>query len=297
MRRLARLWILCAVILSGSSLTAQQNELRFNRLIVQLQQGSPALGLNIGIRSVETGRLLRRSGLDFIVIDMEHQVYDFTAMRDVILGLYEQPFSPEVMSAAAEMVPTSTSPPFFPPPPPPTVLVKIARRGHDQIQFDVRHALKMGAMGVFVPFTESPADIEAAVEGATNAESSYVLRGARQEWAERNNPWPLNPKGEFLVGAMIESLEGEAHIDEILSTPGLAMVWLAHTSTEAVANEIVKKCVERGIFVASPHVDPTSFKADMDAGYRMFFFGWDRDMFYRGLGDVMRTAKEAIGQR
>lgn len=297
MRRFTRLSILSAVILSGSSLTAQQNELRFNRLIAQLQQGSPTLGLNIGIRSVETGRLLRRSGLDFIVIDMEHQVYDFTAMRDVILGLHEQPFSPEVMSAAAEMVPTSTSPPFFPPPPPPTVLVKIARRGRDQIQFDVRHALKMGAMGVFIPFTESPADIEAAVEGATNAESSYILRGARQEWAERNNPWPLNPKGEFLVGAMIESLEGEAHIDEILSTPGLAMVWLAHTSTEAVANEIVKKCVERGIFVASPHVDPTSFKADMDAGYRMFFFGWDRDMFYRGLGDVMRTAKEAIGQR
>ena len=80
---------------------------------------------------------------------------------------------------------------------------------------------------------------------------------------------------------MIESLEGEEHIDEILSTPGLAMVWLAHMSTEAVANEIVKKCVERGIFVASPHVDPTSFKADMDAGYRMFFFGWDRDMFDR----------------
>ena len=297
MHRLTTLSILGAVILSGSSLTAQQNELRFNRLIAQLQQGSPALGLNIGIRSAETGRLLRTSGLDFIVIDMEHQVYDFTAVRDVILGLHEQRFSPEVMSAAAEWMPTRTSPPFFPPPPPPTVLVKIARRGHDQIQFDVRHALKMGAMGVFIPFTESPADIEAAVEGATNAESSYILRGARQEWAERNSPWPLNPKGEFLVGAMIESLEGEAHIDEILSTPGLAMVWLAHTSTEAVANEIVKKCVERGIFVASPHVDPTSFKADMDAGYRMFFFGWDRDMFYRGLGDVMRTAKEAIGQR
>ena len=297
MHRLTTLSILGAVILSGSSLTAQQNELRFNRLIAQLQQGSPALGLNIGIRSAETGRLLRTSGLDFIVIDMEHQVYDFTAVRDVILGLHEQRFSPEVMSAAAEWMPTRTSPPFFPPPPPPTVLVKIARRGHDQIQFDVRHALKMGAMGVFIPFTESPADIEAAVEGATNAESSYILRGARQEWAERNSPWPLNPKGEFLVGAMIESLEGEERIDEILSTPGRAMVWLAHPSTAAVANEIVKKCIERGIFVASPHVDPTSFKADMDAGYRMFFFGWDRDMFYRGLGDVMRTAKEAIGQR
>ena len=297
MRRLIHIsLILSAVMMSGSSLKAQDDQVRFNRLIAHLEQGHAAMGLNVGNRSVETGRLLRASGLDFIVIDMEHQVYDFTALRDVILGLHEQPFSPEMMHAAAQRMPATTVPPFFPPPPPPTALVKIARRGHDQIQFDVRHALKMGAMGVFIPFTESRADVEAAVEAATNSESSYILRGIREEWVERNSPWPLNPQGEFLIGAMIESLKGEEHIDEILATPGLSMVWLAHPSSEAVAQDLLRKCLERGILVASPHADPASFQADVDAGYRMFFFGWDRDMFYRGLGEVMQIAREAMGR-
>ena len=38
---------------------------------------------------------------------MEHQVHDFTALRDAILGLYQQPFSPEVMNAGADRVRTT----------------------------------------------------------------------------------------------------------------------------------------------------------------------------------------------
>jgi len=72
------------------------------------------------------------------------------------------------------------------------------------------------------------------------------------------------------------------------------MVWIAHPSSEEVALDILKKCTERGIPVASPHIDPTAFEADARAGYRMFFFGWDRDMFNRGLREVMQAATAAV---
>jgi 2-keto-3-deoxy-L-rhamnonate aldolase RhmA len=289
--------VLWAIATFASLVEAQQVRVRQNRLISQLEQGQSVLGLTIENKSVESGRWLRASGLDFVVIDLEHQLYDFTAMRELVLGIHEQPFSNEVIEHVSASAPASNSPPFFPPLEAPTVLVKLAKRGDDGISFDVRHSLKMGAMGVFVPFVESGAAVEAAVEAAKNAESiRYILRGSRDVWRTQNQPWPLYESGEFLIGAMIESHAGEENIDEILGTPGLSMVWLAHVSSEEVERSILTKCLERGIFVASPHEDPSDFAADVEAGYRIFFFGWDREIFYRGLGDVLAPGREAIGR-
>jgi 2-keto-3-deoxy-L-rhamnonate aldolase RhmA len=285
MRRPVSLVALMLFLAAPLPSLAQQGDLRVNGLIARLQEGDPVVGLNIANRTVETGRLLRASGLDFVVIDMEHQLYDFNPVRDVVLGLHEQPFAPAALDEAISRG-------IVTPARPPTVLVKIARRGADGIRFDVRHALKMGAMGVFVPFTESGADVAVAVEAATRSESRYIFRVPGEDRTQRDGPWPLHPEGEFLVGAMIESLEGEAHIDEILDTPGLGMVWLAHPSSDEVAMAILRKSEAREIPVASPHIDPESFEADVEAGYRIFFFGWDRDLFNRGLRDVM----EAIGR-
>ena len=42
-----------------------------------------------------------------------------------------------------------------------------------------------------------------------------------EEYLERCDPWPLNPKGELLLGVKLESPEGVANCEEILSVPGL----------------------------------------------------------------------------
>jgi 4-hydroxy-2-oxoheptanedioate aldolase len=38
---------------------------------------------------------------------------------------------------------------------------------------------------------------------------------------DRCDPWPLNPKGELLLGVKLESPEGVANCEEILAVPGL----------------------------------------------------------------------------
>ena len=43
---------------------------------------------------------------------------------------------------------------------------------------------------------------------------------------QRCDPWPLNPNGELLLGVKLESPEGIAHCEEILSTPGLGFAEL-----------------------------------------------------------------------
>jgi 4-hydroxy-2-oxoheptanedioate aldolase len=41
------------------------------------------------------------------------------------------------------------------------------------------------------------------------------------EYMERCDPWPLNPRGELLLGVKLESPEGIANYEEILAVPGL----------------------------------------------------------------------------
>jgi 4-hydroxy-2-oxoheptanedioate aldolase len=42
-----------------------------------------------------------------------------------------------------------------------------------------------------------------------------------EDYMERCDPWPLNPKGELLLGVKIESPEGVANCEEIIAVPGL----------------------------------------------------------------------------
>ncbi len=44
---------------------------------------------------------------------------------------------------------------------------------------------------------------------------------ADEEYRDLCDPWPLNPRGELLLGVKIESPEGVACCDDILATPGL----------------------------------------------------------------------------
>ena len=41
------------------------------------------------------------------------------------------------------------------------------------------------------------------------------------EYTERADPWPLNPRGELLLGVKLESPEGVAHCEEVLAVPGI----------------------------------------------------------------------------
>jgi 4-hydroxy-2-oxoheptanedioate aldolase len=42
-----------------------------------------------------------------------------------------------------------------------------------------------------------------------------------EDYMDRCDPWPLNPKGELLLGVKLESPEGVANCEDIISVPGL----------------------------------------------------------------------------
>jgi 4-hydroxy-2-oxoheptanedioate aldolase len=55
----------------------------------------------------------------------------------------------------------------------------------------------------------------------SEATAAPVWGLSTEDYMERCDPWPLNPKGELLLGVKLESPEGVARCEEIIAVPGL----------------------------------------------------------------------------
>ncbi len=265
---------LLVTVLGGFVSNASAQE-RANRLIALLEAGRPAIGVWTGATAApRIAKILATSDADFIVADIEHEVYDFPSLRRFLLEVpdFSQRFRTE-------------------PRPAPVVIVKLANRATWDARYEIAETLKVGpAMGVWIPFAENRADLERAISAVRNAESSAL--GGLNVPRDRRDPWPLNPKGEFVVVAMIESAEGVKHAREIVETPGVTAIQPVHLS-EADTALVVKLCRERKVLLATD-AGPKDIKARLDEGYRMISVGWDFDLLRNALSDTVKGMREAI---
>jgi 2-keto-3-deoxy-L-rhamnonate aldolase RhmA len=55
----------------------------------------------------------------------------------------------------------------------------------------------------------------------SEATAAPVWGLSTEEYMDSCDPWPLNPKGELLLGVKLESPEGVANCEDILAVPGL----------------------------------------------------------------------------
>ena len=70
--------------------------------------------------------------------------------------------------------------------------------------------------------SSAPGTVGVGTRGLGSEATAAVVWGlSREEYMERSDPWPLNPRGELLLGLKIESPEGVARCEEILAVPGI----------------------------------------------------------------------------
>ena len=276
MRISSKLCFVCLILAIWVGLSgAPAAEQRANRVIALLESGKPAIGVWTGALSApRIAKILATSDADFIVADVEHDVYDFGALHSFLLEVldFSNRFRTESRSA-------------------PAVLVKIANRGTWDPRYEIAESLKVGpAMGVWIPFVESRADVERAVSAIRNAETS-AMEGLNVP-RESRDVWPLNPKGELMLVAMIESEQGVHNAREIVETPGVSAIQTVHIP-DADATRILQMCLDRRV-VAATDATPEDMKAKLDAGYRMLSVGWDFDLLRRELADTIKGMRSAV---
>ena len=113
---------------SASYLNERMGEL--NRSIELLSANQPAFGILSHDRSIENARSLARSGLDFVIIDMEHGPLDFESLRTFLLGMVDKARILEKGNLQMDVAP----------------LVRLPANGRDQATFLTKQALDVGRM-------------------------------------------------------------------------------------------------------------------------------------------------------
>jgi 2-dehydro-3-deoxyglucarate aldolase/4-hydroxy-2-oxoheptanedioate aldolase len=173
-----------------------------NRFKQVLAEGKIPIGhmvLEFGTRGMP--QILETTGVDFVVIDLEHSGFTMADIADMMTGFK-----------------ATTVAPF----------VRIP-----QIEYHfIARTLDTGALGIMVPDVKNGSEAKAIVEAA-----KYAPLGKRGvAIGTANTDFKVVDPQEFVTHAnenttiicQIESLEGLNNLDAIATTPGVDVLWVGH---------------------------------------------------------------------
>ena len=136
-----------ALLIISLGAVAQEADTRLNKAIALLENDEPAFGLLSFDYSLNNARSLSRSGLDFIIIDMEHAPFDVERIREFLLGMTDKRAILEKGNLQPNVVP----------------FVRIPASGGEDVLSQVKQALDVGAFGVMFPSVNNAAEAEMAI--------------------------------------------------------------------------------------------------------------------------------------
>ena len=204
---------------------------RVNRAIALLASGQPIyyVGEHTGhMLTYDQGCEDAATWADYINVGMEHGAFDMTGLATYMQGLVEG--GP---SGSGHRTPA--------------IIVEVPVDGTSESvirnnAWQFRQILARGVHGIVLCMAESADAVRAFVEscryptsaigtgrglrvgrrGRGSEPEAAAIWGLSQEaYIDLADPWPLNPRGELLLGVKIESLEGLSNVEQILSVPGL----------------------------------------------------------------------------
>ncbi len=252
--------------LSLPPVQVQAADARLNRMIELWEQGKPAIGAFARFRDGDAAIYYSQSQLDFVIFDMEHGAADFTQYKTFL----------QFMVDKAQLLKKGNLQPNV------TPLARIPSNGSEKNQWVIKQALDAGAFGLMSPHIRNVEEARALVAnsrypqkvGAADndppGERGVAPANAARYWGipvpeyfERADAWPLDPKGEIAVIAMIESAEGVKNIRQILTeVKGISAIFIGpndlstslgypgqmdHPETEKAAQQVLAVAKELNV--------------------------------------------------
>ena len=221
--------LLITVWVGAGLVSAQGAPVRINGAIDKLARGKSLAGAIIYDFSLYAAAQFASSDMDFIIIDMEHRGLDFERLETFLFGSINK----------AEIAKQGNLQVRVPP------IVRIPTYGRAPSEAIVKQVLDMGAFGIMFPAIENKAQALEAVSAARypqvrgskypnpigrrgngNMPAAWFWGLSRPEYAQRADVWPANPQGELLLFLQIETVEGVKNVEEILSVPGIGVVFV-----------------------------------------------------------------------
>ena len=223
--------LLGVAVLMSSRPTAQA-PIHLNPVIEKLAQGKAFVGVNTGDLSLENARTLARAPIDYVYVDMEHTPLDFQGLHMFNIGMIDKAAAVKKASVAPSVALFARFPPEA-----------------DEGAWVVKQALDIGLHGVIFNGVDTRQQALAAVQsmrypqmrgskifepagkrGAAPGLATWIWGLSTEEYERHADLWPLNPEGDLLAIAMIESVEGVKNLDAILSVPGIGAVFIGNAN-------------------------------------------------------------------
>jgi 4-hydroxy-2-oxoheptanedioate aldolase len=222
-----------ALFVSFSELSAQQSAsyVHLNPIVTKLAAGEPIIGTNTDDFSGPNCRRLARANFDFVYLDMEHGVLD---LKDMALCATYMVDKEEALKRGNPSVKVALIARFAP-----------YGRDMDGNEWIAKQALDQGLMGVIFNGTDNAEQARrmvalmrypqmqtskypepAGTRGEDGVDAAFVWGVSFDEYHQRADVWPLNPKGDLVCIPMIETLEGLKNVDAIAAVPGIAGLFI-----------------------------------------------------------------------
>jgi 4-hydroxy-2-oxoheptanedioate aldolase len=259
---------------------------RLNGIIRALEQGQHAFTA-FSPAEIDSALAMSTSKFDGCVFEMEHNPWDGRALRDCLQYMLNR----AQIAKAGSIVPAVTP------------MVRVPVNGIEMAQWHAKQALDIGCYGIVFPHIST-------VEEAYNAVAAcryprlkdkplYEPQGIRgdgpgqavrywgisqQEYYDRADVWPLNPKGEIFVILMMEDTRGIDNLDRILKeVPGIGAILIGegdlsqelgyprqyeHPEVLKWMARVVDTCKKNNVPVGHPHVDGNNVERILAEGYR-----------------------------
>jgi len=196
---------------------------RINRAIELLEQGQPIYytGSHEGTEgNFDQGVKDAQTYADYISYDMEHAPFDVKGLSDYMRGL-------------AKGGPTKSGHKT------PAVIVNVPVNGTDEATVRANawmfhQVLATGVHGILLCHADAPGAVRAFVEAVRfpanggrrgvhgNPTAARIWGVTGDEYAEKADVWPLNPKGELLLGLKLEDKYALENAEANAKIPGVA---------------------------------------------------------------------------
>jgi 4-hydroxy-2-oxoheptanedioate aldolase len=243
------------------------------------ERGEPTIGGWCVIPSAFSAELMGRAGFDWVVIDTQHGMIGFDQMLPMLQAL------------------TATGTPAF------------VRVPWNQPS-DIMKALDAGAQGVIVPMVNSKEEAQKAARACRYPPEGMRSWGPTRAALQVSGFGTENANRAVVCMVMIETAEGMAARDEILSVPGVDGVYVGPNDLaithgmkpDATASapehrqlieKILEACQRRGLVAGIHCAGPDTAIRWREAGFRMLNVDNDSVFLRSGASRVLEALRGA----
>jgi 4-hydroxy-2-oxoheptanedioate aldolase len=224
--RNAALIALLAVAAGGA-----QAQLHLNPAVEKLAHGGAIVGTQTDDVSLQNCHALARLNFDYSYVDMEHGPLNLDGLAFCIAAMVDKAAVLKKNNAQPNVALFARFPPYG--------------RDLEANDWIVKQALDMGLMGIIFNGVDNKEQMTRLVQymrypqqkmskyqtppglrGYSPGNATFAWGISAAEYERHADLWPLNPEGDLLAIAMIETAEGLKNVNEIAAVPGVGAIFI-----------------------------------------------------------------------